>query len=870
MAYENSVYEYNENGELCVRVIGASGGGDQHNLGWYATQSALESAYPTATDGDWAIVGSTDTVWVWDSDNNEWKDTDQKGQVESVNGKTGVVVLNASDVGAIPQYSQMPEPNQAGDIVQYVGETTENYTNGYFYKSSAEYSDPVATISQTVGSGLTDLSVDVDKFIETEQPTQSGNTSFVVDVVPDTSVVEDATAGLDYTFDGQTVINYFNNIWGYHSPNMDTYVWGITYAVYTGGGINGWVLSRNQDGSSDWSVALPDGLTINSTPNLGDYIAIRSTKGETIWSKNGTTVDLMEYGISYSGVPNDGDMLSVAYTAPTVIGYSWNNIEVQPANAGGGIDWKTSVDYPENVTGVPIFTIPGGLEDGVYEFYYQVKLANYNRAYPNYFMTYKICFKLENGNAVYANVSYVIDGDTYTIERKLSSTTIGSDWFVYGQDIKMRFEAYQFGTNFRNFGIQDEIKDCYKISAIKNVGTGEEYIATTGEIDTGYPTGFDSTISVLYLFTTLQQEPQIPAFYSWTDFTFDEAKYIYIEKYVSGDLNVTPGLSKLYYSMYARGKGFFSMSIDMRAGEYVATIHKATGVFENTAILKSSSGYIWIQVNAPVGESGRVYAQVSGIGDSGFYVNVYSTPPDEQTEPLNINKVGGNITETNFGEILQYKGATNANYTNGYFYKASGTPVLVPTELVCTPYSEPYLQTDITCSDADALIALLMTHTGWDYDMVCQNLMNAGFSINPNTNYVYWSAYGSWTDANIVALFTFSPVPSSTIGFNTTLIGEHTEIQNQSWQQVDVQPSSGGGSTSATATLSEMDWTNDSQTVNVQGVTASNNVIVAPAPSSQTDYTDAGVKCTAQGAGTLTFTCDTTPTSALTVNVLII
>lgn len=78
------------------------GGGDQHNLGYYATQSALEEAHPTAEAGDWAIVGSTDTVWVWDSDNTRWVDSDQKGQVTSVNGQTGDVTLTASDVGALP------------------------------------------------------------------------------------------------------------------------------------------------------------------------------------------------------------------------------------------------------------------------------------------------------------------------------------------------------------------------------------------------------------------------------------------------------------------------------------------------------------------------------------------------------------------------------------------------------------------------------------------------------------------------------------------------------------------------------------------------------------------------------------------------
>lgn len=133
----DDIYTRDNNGKLAVRVVGTGGGGgsDPHNLGWYATQSALETAHPTATDGDWAIVGSTDTVWVWDSDNNEWKDTDQKGQVESVNGKTGAVVLNAEDVGAIPQYSTMPTPTSAGVIAQFIGTTNQNYTNGYIYKS---------------------------------------------------------------------------------------------------------------------------------------------------------------------------------------------------------------------------------------------------------------------------------------------------------------------------------------------------------------------------------------------------------------------------------------------------------------------------------------------------------------------------------------------------------------------------------------------------------------------------------------------------------------------------------------------------------------------------------------------------------------
>lgn len=75
---------------------------------------------------------------------------------------------------------------------------------------------------------------------------------------------------------------------------------------------------------------------------------------------------------------------------------------------------------------------------------------------------------------------------------------------------------------------------------------------------------------------------------------------------------------------------------------------------------------------------------------------------------------------------------------------------------------------------------------------------------------------------------------------------------------------------STTATLAVNSWSSGTQTVNVTGVTSSNTVVVSPAPSSVSDYASAGIYCSAQGSGTLTFTCSTTPTSAITVNVMIV
>ena len=73
-----------------------------------------------------------------------------------------------------------------------------------------------------------------------------------------------------------------------------------------------------------------------------------------------------------------------------------------------------------------------------------------------------------------------------------------------------------------------------------------------------------------------------------------------------------------------------------------------------------------------------------------------------------------------------------------------------------------------------------------------------------------------------------------------------------------------------TVTLTAAGWSSNTQTVTVTGVTSSNTVIISPSPSNMEDYTNAGIVCTTQETNSLTFECDTTPTSAIDVNVVII
>lgn len=97
---------------------------------------------------------------------------------------------------------------------------------------------------------------------------------------------------------------------------------------------------------------------------------------------------------------------------------------------------------------------------------------------------------------------------------------------------------------------------------------------------------------------------------------------------------------------------------------------------------------------------------------------------------------------------------------------------------------------------------------------------------------------------------------------NTSLLGSGN---------ITIEGGSGGVEVAtATATLTVAGWSNNRQTVNVTGVTASNDVIVTYAVGSKETYTASDIYCYAQGAGTLTFACATTPTEAITVNVMII
>lgn len=132
-----------------------------------------------------------------------------------------------------------------------------------------------------------------------------------------------------------------------------------------------------------------------------------------------------------------------------------------------------------------------------------------------------------------------------------------------------------------------------------------------------------------------------------------------------------------------------------------------------------------------------------------------------------------------------------------------------------------------------------------------------------------WKQDALVSGTNIKTINNTSVLWTWNIAVQPTLVS-WTNIKTINWNSIlgswNITVSS---STTTTCTLTSAWWSSNSQTVSVSGVTASNTVIVSPAPSDIADYADCGVYCSAQGSGTLTFGCDTAPSGDIVVNVLI-
>lgn len=173
--------------------------------------------------------------------------------------------------------------------------------------------------------------------------------------------------------------------------------------------------------------------------------------------------------------------------------------------------------------------------------------------------------------------------------------------------------------------------------------------------------------------------------------------------------------------------------------------------------------------------------------------------------------------------------------------------------------------------------------------------IQANSGRQPNMSPAYWRSISKGiSDINIVATgstatmtIVFSDNTIDSFNYPTTGVADGT-ITLAKLSEDFVLPIAQGGTggttadearsgigaqaqhTARTVTLAAGSWSGtNQQTVTCNGVTASNTVIVAPAPASVEAWGNAGIVCTTQTTNKLTFSCATKPTAAVTVNVVI-
>ena len=97
----------------------------QGAMGWYADPQALQSAHPTGQAGNWAIVGSTDTIWVWDTDTNAWVNTGNQIDLSNYYQKQEADARFQMPIGYVFEWASVPEQSvdlsTPEKVAQYFG-----------------------------------------------------------------------------------------------------------------------------------------------------------------------------------------------------------------------------------------------------------------------------------------------------------------------------------------------------------------------------------------------------------------------------------------------------------------------------------------------------------------------------------------------------------------------------------------------------------------------------------------------------------------------------------------------------------------------------------------------------------------------------
>ena len=163
--------------------------------GWFDTAAALKAALPTGEKGQWAVVGETGSIWIWNPDTGSWKDA--------------AVSVDFSDYYTKSQadaaFALKPATSTTLGGIK-VGDNLSIDASGRL-SGAAPYALPAATVSTLggvkVGSNLT---VYADGTLSLEKSGVTGALGYTPAQV--TAGTYDLTAGSSYLATGTLYVQY--------------------------------------------------------------------------------------------------------------------------------------------------------------------------------------------------------------------------------------------------------------------------------------------------------------------------------------------------------------------------------------------------------------------------------------------------------------------------------------------------------------------------------------------------------------------------------------------------------------------------------------------------------------------------------------
>lgn len=195
-----------------------------HDKGYFANPAALQEAVPTGVDGDYAIVGTTDTIWTWDSDTQAWVDSHKATDLSNYYTK-----------GETDNLLSQKEPN-------IVAKGSDTASDNFYYGGRKQWIDLLYKVRNTAMSGLDTSTAQTiaatDTILSAMGKLQAQITQNFTDVSEDITAIESDIADLqtnkaDKTELPNKVISVTLTTDGWTSSVDGIYSQGITNSAIT-------------------------------------------------------------------------------------------------------------------------------------------------------------------------------------------------------------------------------------------------------------------------------------------------------------------------------------------------------------------------------------------------------------------------------------------------------------------------------------------------------------------------------------------------------------------------------------------------------------------------------------------------------------